>query len=165
MQCEMCGKDVPNLRTATVEGTRMKVCGSCADFGVENVGEEQEVTGRSKVTESLEKRKRRMKSRDIYSDMQEELVPDYGDRVQAARESKGLNQEELAKDLKEKRSIIAKVEHGKHHPSDQLVKKLERTLGITLMEKPEPVSQGSSSSSSSKGMTLGDMLKKELEDD
>lgn len=166
VRCEMCGKEAEGLRAAIVEGTKMQVCSSCSDFGVEAVGSDQEVTGRSKVTESMEKRRRRMRSRDIYDDMTEQLVPDYGDRVRQGREAKGWSQEDLAKELKEKRSIVSKVEQGKHHPRDDLVDLLEKVLGITLMEKPEPASKGSagSSSSSDDAMTLGDMLKRELED-
>lgn len=165
MQCEMCGADVENLQRATVEGTRMQVCGNCSDFGVEEVGADEEVTGRSKVTKSLEERQKRQSSRDVYDEHQEELVPDYGDRVREARESRGWSQEELATEIKEKQSVISKVENQSRQPRDELVDILEKELGITLMEVPDTPQGGQSSSGGSGSMTLGDHLKDALGDE
>lgn len=165
MQCEMCGAEAENLQRATVEGTKMRVCGNCADFGVEEVGEEGEVTGRSKVTKSLEERQKRQSSRDVYDEHQEELVPDYGDRVREARESRGWSQEDLARELKEKQSVISKVENQSRQPRDELVDLLEKQLGITLMEVPDSPRRAQSEGGGSGNMTLGDHLKDALEDD
>jgi putative transcription factor len=161
----MCGKESDNLQQATVEGTKMRVCGNCSDFGVEEVGEEGEVTGRSKVTKSLEERQKRQSSRDVYDEHQEELVPDYGDRVREAREARGWSQDDLAKHLKEKASVIKKVENQSRQPRDELVDLLEKELDVTLMEVPDSPSRGQSSEGSGGGMTLGDHLKDALEDD
>lgn len=143
----------------------MSVCPNCVRFGVEQAGLKTEVTQRSRVTQSLEKRAARSRSRDIYEHMQEELVEDYGGRVRNARTRKGLSVEDLAKRLMEKQSVIAKVEANDYHPPDSLVRKLERELDVKLMEKPEaPAGVGAPPSPKSSGpLTLGDLIKRELE--
>src|SRR5438034_514647 len=152
--CEMCGKEVPSLRRAIIEGTMMSVCGSCVKFGVEQAGAANEVTGRSRVTQSLDRRAVRAKPRDVYSEMQEELVEDYGDRVKRARTAKGYTLEQLGEKLKERRDTLANVESGKYHPEEALIKKLEREFGIKLKEKPEvPSGMGGKSFS---GAAAGD---------
>lgn len=165
MPCEMCGKDAP-LKTAMIEGTEMEVCSSCAEYGHE-VTESEEVTNRSKVTKGMKKRAKKQRPRDVYEDHEEVLAEDYGQRVQRARQKKDLTVEELSDQINEKRSVISKTEAQDHHPSDDLVKKLERHLDIELMVEPEEPQRvgGTSSKSSSGPMTLGDMLKEEMDEE
>lgn len=163
--CEMCGKEFPSLRRALVEGTSMSVCGSCVKFGVEQAGQRNEVTGRSRVTASLEKRATRQRSRDIYDDMQEELVEDYGERVKRAREKRGLTLEQLGDKMAERVQILAKVESQTFHPPDGLVAKLEKELGIKLKEKPEaPAGVGGAKPKPGGPLTLGDLIKQQLKE-
>lgn len=162
--CEMCGKEFPSLRRAIIEGTAMSVCGGCVKFGVEQAGAQTEVTGRSRVTQTLEKRAVRGRTRDIFEDMKEELVEDYGDRVRQARTRKGMTLEQLGEKLKERVSELAKVEAGTYHPTDTLVNKLERELGIKLKEKPEtPAGVGGPKPTGDKALTLGDLIKQQLD--
>lgn len=161
----MCGKDVPSLRRATIEGTVMSVCGGCVKYGVEIAGPKTEVTGRSSITQAVQKRATRGRERDIYQDMQEELKPEAGKLVREARQRKGWTTEELAKRISEREANVKHVESGTLHPDDSLVKRLERELGIKLMEKPEvPAGIGGrplagKTGSADKGLTLGDMIK------
>lgn len=162
--CEMCGREVPALRRALVEGTAMSVCGNCVKFGVEQAGARTEVTGRSATTQGLERRAVRARSRDIYDEMQEELVEDYGERVKQARLKKGMTLEQLGERLKERVANLSKVEAGSFHPPDTLVKKLERELGIKLKEKPEvPAGVGGPKPTKGGPLTLGDLIKKQLD--
>ena len=165
--CEMCGKELPSLKRATIEGTIMSVCGGCVKFGVEQAGAANEVTGRSRVTQATQARAVRGRSRDIYESMQEELVEDYGERVRQARVRKGMSIEDLGKKIAERQSEIQKVESGTYHPSDLLVSKLERELGIKLKEKPEIPSgiggKPAGGGGQDKNLTLGDLIKKQLE--
>ncbi len=61
-----------------------------------------------------------------------EIVDNYGDIVRKAREKMGLTREQLAKILKEKESVIARIENYEMVPDDKLAKKLERVLKIKL---------------------------------
>jgi putative transcription factor len=163
----MCGTDVPTLRRAIIEGTTMNVCGNCVKFGVEQAGAAREVTGRSRVTQSLERRAVRQGTRDIYASDAEELVQDYGARVRNARTQRGISIEDLGKKLNERRDILAKVESGSYHPEEGLIHKLEKEFGIKLKEKPEPV-PGSGAGipakpGGEKALTLGDLIKQASE--
>ncbi len=141
----------------------MNVCPSCVKFGVEQAQQAgvREVTGRSSMVESLERRDRRSKSRDIYSEIEEELVPDYGDVIRDGRTRKGLDLDQLAQKLLEKRTVLAHVESGDMRPPDALVKKLERELDIKLTEKPEAAYQ-IKKQGGEKALTLGDLLKEQM---
>lgn len=139
----------------------MNVCGNCVKFGVEVAGPKTEVTGRSQVTQSLERRAARSRSKDVFDQMEEELKEDYGQIVRDARQRRGLTVEQLGEKLLERVDTLKKVEAGTFHPPDTLVKKLEKELGVKLMEKPEvPAGVGGRPRESpSKGFTLGDIIK------
>jgi putative transcription factor len=162
----MCGKELPTLRRALIEGTTMSVCGNCVKFGVEQAGPKVEVTGRSQTTQAMERRAVRSKPRDIYDQMQEELVEDYGDRVKQARQRAGLSIEDLGKAINERASNLAHIENGTYHPPDPLIAKLEKALNVKLKEKPEaPSGMGGRPMGNvgAKELTLGDLIKKQLE--
>lgn len=169
MICEMCGKKSEWIKTVFIEGTELKVCKECSKFG-----ESADVTGarpkknstsapvsRAVVNERLEARERRMRTRDVYRDMDtsEDLISDYASVIKDARRAHNMKQEDLAAKINEKVTIIAKVENGDMLPSDSLVKKLEKELGIKLTEKVSSVAS-SSSGSGGKTLTLGDLIKK-----
>ncbi|MCD6592139.1 MAG: TIGR00270 family protein [Thaumarchaeota archaeon] len=95
-----------------------------------------------------------------------ELVEDFGEIVRKARMSLGLTQEELAKQIGEKSTVIKKIEANELKPSIALAKKLEKFLKITLLVPAEEspgdleryfLSKGKPASS---GISLGDLLKK-----
>ena len=75
-----------------------------------------------------------------------------------ARERSGLKQEELAKKLNEKESIISSIESGKFKPSINLAHKLEKFFNINLIEELGG-EEFELSSSEGSGMTIGDMIK------
>ncbi|MDY6765595.1 MAG: multiprotein bridging factor aMBF1, partial [Halobacteria archaeon] len=97
------------------------------------------------------------RQRDIFDEI-ETLASDYDDRVREARESKGLTQEELAKNLKEKVSLIKKIENGHMQPNEDLREKLERELQVSLTE--EVGEEEWESDTTSGGYTLGDIVKR-----
>lgn len=92
----------------------------------------------------------------------DELAQDYDQRIRSAREQSGLTQEELAGELNEKTSLIRKLEHGDVLPSDDVQKKLERHLDISLVEGPSTADDDTEweSSDSAGTYTLGDVVKR-----
>lgn len=96
-----------------------------------------------------------------------ELVEDYGLRVKQARTRMGLTQEELASQIGEKVTVIKKIEQGELKPSIDLVRKLEKFLKIRLLipaEEPSyELSKYIAKPDASKGVSLGDLLKKRRE--
>lgn len=63
-----------------------------------------------------------------------EVVPDYAERVRRARERLGMSQEELAVRVKEKVNVIKRIEAGTLVPTVDLARRLEKVLGIKLLE-------------------------------
>ena len=61
-----------------------------------------------------------------------ELADDFAKRIQQARTTRQWNQQQLAKKMAETVNIIKSAESGKR-PTDSVVRKFERVLGIKLM--------------------------------
>lgn len=162
MICEMCGTDVPRTKFVNVEGAALHVCARCEKYASSEAAKTE--TGRivmPSVAQRLETRQKRHRERDVFSSGGEkELVLDYPERVKDARRKKGLSQDELAKIINEKKSVVVKVESGDMRPSDKLVKKLERALETPLRGSIETEATGTRSAYS-QGMTLGDFVKYE----
>ena len=89
----------------------------------------------------------------------ETVAADYDDRIRQAREAGGMSQEELAGDINEKASVIRKLERADILPEDDVQEKLERKLGISLVEGRE-VDDADWEGSSSGSMTLGDVVQR-----
>ncbi|SEH41211.1 transcriptional regulator, XRE family [Halopenitus malekzadehii] len=176
-QCEMCGAEQASLTTTKVEGAELELCDSCTDFGTE-VRQEPDSTTTSKYSTSSSSGKSSGSSgsssgsgsgsgsagssgggrrRDMFDEM-DEVAADYDDRIRKAREERGLSQEELADQLNEKASLIRKLERGDILPPDDVQRKLERTLEISLVEGTDVDEEWDSGDSSS--MTLGDVVKR-----
>lgn len=156
--CEMCGREAP-VRLATVEGTKMQVCSLCVKFGVEVVGQGVGA-GRSRIPQALDDRAARQRPADIFQASETELVEDFGKRVRDGRQRKGLTQEELARKLNERQSILSKVEAGTQRPTEDLARRLQRELGITLFEQVA-VAEPERRTSTGGTFTLGDLIKRE----
>ena len=147
MQCEMCGKDSELFR-ALVEGTEMNVCRECTSFGK---------VLKKIVPPSVEKKKIQIKVEEE-PEIVQMIAHDYASIVKKARESAGLKQEELAKKLNEKESIIHKIETGHYKPNLAVARKLEKFLNIKLVEEHK-VEKTEKTSSDSGSVTIGDLLK------
>ncbi len=165
----MCGKDVPSTLSMMVEGSKLNLCPSCAKFGdsyrpsnrLDDGAYPSAGANRAAIEERLEKRERRMQTRDIYAaNGGTELISDYGAVVRKARQKTGMNEEDFAKSINEKKGTILKVESQSLTPDDKLVAKLEKALNIKLKEviKDGEVYGGGSKSNS---MTLGNFIKVE----
>lgn len=164
MICELCGKESKQTKTVFIEGTQLKVCKECEKFGETAKGsgpaKKGEAPSRAMVAERLQARERRMRTKDVYQEETTlELSTDYALKIRDARTAHEWNQEELAARLNERESVVAKLESGTMRPNDDLIKKLERLLGIKLMEKVTIV-KPEASHGASKGLTLGDMMPK-----
>lgn len=171
-QCEMCGANKASLTTTKVEGAELQLCDSCKDFGTEVRTESQSSTstkystssskakssGSSSSSSSSSSGGRTRRRRDMFDDM-DEIATDYDERIRKAREQKGLSQEDLAKQLNEKASLIRKLERGDVLPSDDVQKKLEKKLAISLTEGSSD-EEADWSSGSSTTTTLGDVVKR-----
>lgn len=159
MICELCGADVPRLKNVAIEATVLSVCEGCAKFG-ETVAAPAVRHGNlpPRVAERLEARQRRMTPKDVYAETGElELADDFPARIRGAREARGWKQADLGAKINERESVIAKLESGTMTPGDDLVRKLERQLGVKLKERVQPIAVKKQPSMGA--LTLGDLLK------
>ena len=101
-----------------------------------------------------------MQTKDVYRGAETvELIDDYGGAIRKARLAKGMDLDQFAASILEKKGILAKVEANDLIPDDKLVKKLEKALDIKLTETVS--SGGRIGGGQSAKMSLGDFIKKE----
>ena len=78
--------------------------------------------------------------------------------IAARQKKKGLTREELGFKIGERTVTIAKLENGDLRPSDQTTAKLEKELGIQLMEEVKEIPTGPQKGTQT-AFTLGDFIK------
>ncbi len=158
--CEMCGYVTESLQRAIVEGTMLLLCDKCSKFG--------EVIQFRKPSEAIVnqrlayRRTSRFASSSVagFREDEEVLVNSLGSIVKNAREKLGKNQEDVAKDLAEKVSVLQKIESGSMEPSMQLAKKLEQYFRIQIVKKLEKSEEEDVEKiSKSSSLTIGDFIK------
>lgn len=144
--CDMCGQSGKLFR-ALIEGTEMRVCQNCSKFG--KILANPVTFVKKKVI--VEKPSR--------PEPVEMIVEGYSELIKKRRGELGLTQEELAMKIAERESIIQKAEAGQTEPSISLARKLERFLGIKLVEQYEDKGGALSTKSKSAEFTIGDVVK------
>ncbi len=163
MQCEMCGETIrgpPKL--VRVEGAELQVCGKCEKFGTEV----QQVRRTDLVRPAAPRQaaagvrspapaRPAYRKRDLFDYMEGEIVDDYNERIRHARMEKGLSQKDLAMQMKEKEHLIQKIENRDLIPEENVRKKLEKVLGIRLIDAP--VTESEKKVQSKLAPTLGDL--------
>jgi putative transcription factor len=160
MECELCGGEIRGApRTVHIEGAELRVCVPCSKYGTE-VQKPRVPTGPPPVPrragsppapQPVQRRRR-----DLFDRMEGELAEDYSDRIRRARVAKGWTQKQLALEIMERELLIKKVEKGDLVPEEELRKKLEGVLGISLLESAKE----EVSSPKGKGITttFGDII-------
>ncbi|MEF8812993.1 MAG: multiprotein bridging factor aMBF1 [Halovenus sp.] len=170
VQCEMCGTETPNPNRVKIEGAELDVCDECTDFGTEvETDDEPSSTSTKYSTDSGSGGGSSSTSptsssgggrrNDMFDNM-EEVAQDYDEQIRAAREGAGLSQEELAKQLNEKASLIRKLEQGATLPSDEIQTKLERKFDIDLSASGSAGETDWESDSETGSYTLGDVVER-----
>lgn len=132
MRCEVCGEEIfgqPYYRV--IEGGRMIVCSKCSFFGSGNWDPRKPQVRKRKISTRAPFSRPR---NDIARAEQMELIDQYGTLIKKARQKKGMTIEDFAKKINEKESVIKKMEKSQMNPPTILIKKIERGLGIKLME-------------------------------
>ncbi|MDF0589720.1 multiprotein bridging factor aMBF1 [Candidatus Methanocrinis natronophilus] len=155
MQCEICGAEVSGSpKRVVIDGSELQVCNTCARFG--------EVLDKfSPVPRKVIPQERAFRAapkprprRDEFREMPE-IVPEYGRIVKEAREGMELTPEELGLKIKEKASLIRKIERHEIVPEDSVRIKLERELNVKLTDKLSD--EDWKAGKGGRGVTLGDI--------
>ena len=157
MQCEICGAEIQEEAIkVTIDGSELNVCGRCSHYGAP-VRSRTPVSRKNApiIARKIVGRAPRPR-RDPFKELNDELVEGYEEIIKHARESRGWSHQQLAEKIKEKESLIKKIERGEIIPEDSVRKKIERALKIDLTERivdDEWTGDGLSS-----GTTLGDIV-------
>ena len=136
MQCELCGAKIRGpSRTVRIEGAELEVCAQCAKYGTE-VQKPKKTETRRVVSQPSVKAPVR-KRRDVFDFIEGEIVDNYGEKIRNARMERGWSQKDLAMEMKEKELLIKKIEKEDLIPEDDVRIKIEKTLGIRLIDTSE----------------------------
>jgi putative transcription factor len=159
MPCELCGRECKGGKEAIIDGAKMFVCPDCMKYAEGFVQPEPVRSSTPPPQQTLVKKTLNIE-RDIYKakGMEKELVTNWNHVIEQARKKKGLTREELGFRIGERTVTIAKLENGDLRPSDQTITKLEKELGIQLMEDVKEVTAASQRGNQA-GFTLGDFIK------
>jgi putative transcription factor len=145
----MCGAEDAGYK-AEIEGTLMDVCRNCARYGK---------TVSSPRRKGRDFRSRKPKTRQPYSEEELNLtiISNYGQTIKQKREKIGLSQEDFAKHINEKSSLIGKIETNQFEPSIKLAKKIEKFLHISLIERSEETPRQKQAKNKDT-LTIGDLI-------
>jgi len=142
--------------TVTIDNSELQVCPRCAQYG-------KPVDKRTPVSRKISPEARavprpvRKPQKNLFDILQDDLVDNYEKIIRDAREARDWSQEDLAEQIKEKASLIRKIERADIVPEDSVLKKLEQTLDIKLTEKVSITEQ--EVTHLKKDTTLGDIVK------
>ncbi|MGQ9543345.1 MAG: multiprotein bridging factor aMBF1 [Candidatus Bathyarchaeia archaeon] len=158
MNCEICGSVIHgHPKRIVIEGSRLVVCPECSGLGEPDLKPKAETsTVKPEPVRTLAPVK--IGSSRLPKEFEElEIVEDFPKRIREAREERGMSQKDLAETVKERLSIIQKLELGKMVPDMKLARILEHTLKIKLLtprKEPEIVDVGEANYE----LTLGDVI-------
>ena len=140
--CEMCGREGAELR-AEVEHVRMQVCTNCARHGKLVTPPKAPITLKA-----------------VHSAKPELIINEnYSSLLKKTREKLNMTQEEFAKHVQERESVITKWEQGSLSPSLETAQKLGNILGLSLVAKSQMDTVSFSQKEVSNELTLGDFVK------
>jgi putative transcription factor len=164
MSCDICGEKLKGGgKKIFVAGAILTVCDKCSKYGTPAPPsfDKKSHSATGKSNKPLLQRLPKTFGKDAEYD----IVPDYAKRIKEARESMGWTAEILAEQVKEKVSVIKKVESGKLIPSINLAKRLESVLDIKLLEPQIRVFDNLSTYDKNEvDITLGDVAEIKFKD-
>jgi len=170
LNCEICGAEIrgkPNK--VMLESTTLNVCSGCAHLGtpIKEQATPQMKQGQGvkpvsgyQVMPAVQQKKEAMGPAPRRAPRVEiEVSEDYPAILRGARQKAGLSQEELAKKVAERVTVIKQLERGDLFPDDKVRRKLEKELHVSLLET-EGVSEtvAKDQTGGGAGLTLGDMI-------
>jgi len=139
----------------------MTVCGQCSKFGSGDWDPRQVNVSQNQRRPAQPRRLRN----DLEAAEELELIDNYGELIRKSRQKKKLSVEDFAKKINEKESVVKKMEKEEMNPPAKLIKKIENTLNITILERGEAPSRVQISTKATTGRSLGDIMKLTQKDD
>lgn len=159
-ECPICGGIIWGKgQYVLLEGAKIVVCQSCAQHGTKIYERPKSVhLKKSSHKQSVLTSKKSEPKQYLFENV--EIVPDYAKRIRNTRNSRNLNQEQFARKLNEKPSLLRRIEAGKTEPTIKLAKKIEQVYHIKLLKKVDDIETSLNSSKYMKKLgssSLGDI--------
>ncbi|MCL4332093.1 MAG: multiprotein bridging factor aMBF1 [Candidatus Thermoplasmatota archaeon] len=144
----MCGEKTPKVTRVRIEGAVIEACDRCAKLGTPvDPPKKAPVTytfskpayspPRPRATAPARPQRRRS-TQAVRPDRMDldhvEVTPDYAEIIKTAREKMSWSQDDLAAKLMEKKNVLSSIERGALRPDIKVARKLEKLLGIKLIE-------------------------------
>lgn len=148
MGCDICGKEAKLYKTK-IEGSELEVCSSCGSINAKGQKKQGIV--------HHYKKKRKYYAPELESTQR--VVQGYAEIIKGKREKLGLKQEDFAKKISERVSLIHKFETGSARPSIEVAKKIGKFLGVKLTEDAPEQNAQVTGGKKSDAVTIGDMIK------
>jgi len=124
--CEICGIQILDRgEKVLVEGNLLTVCKTCSKRGKPS-------NNQPNIQKSFVRPKKMIKPNKITFDDTTVLVNNFSEVIRKSRMAKGLTHEQLGILIKERASLLRKIESGSLKPDEGLTKKLERFFRINL---------------------------------
>ena len=118
-ECETCGKNVEQLLRAVIEGSHVYVCNICSRHA-ETVEESRPIQRTTQIKQKI-------------TISEPSINPNFSYIIKNAREKSGMTRKQVAEKIKEKESIIERIEKG-NTPEEKVVRKLENILRIKILD-------------------------------
>jgi putative transcription factor len=155
----MCGSETP-VTLVEIDHVELYACSKCARFGkpvIQRIKKKLPISIPSKrQTKKIVPKRIRPPKKDFLHD--KILIDGYGAVISEARRERGFGRAEFAQMIKEKETLLSRIEAEKVLPTDRVVAKIERELDIELKtevsDESTPVSDFIS-----KSTTLGSIAK------
>lgn len=125
--CEICGiQIIDNGERVYVEGNLLTVCKACSKRGKPSNNQQN-------IQRKLPARPKKIERPDkITFEDSSILVKNFSEVIRNSRMSKALTHEQLGLLIKERATLLRKIESGSLKPDEELTKKLERFFRINL---------------------------------
>ena len=161
MQCEVCGRQIAGKpRRMIIEGAKMLTCEECAKLG-SAYWEPETVNLKKPIKNKIKTVVRNIPTRrkiSITVPENLEIVEGYGSLLRQAREKMGLSHEDLGRRIREKVSVIKKIEREKMVPDQNLASRLEHALRVKLFVPLVVPKTSFPSPPPSTGVTIGEIV-------
>jgi putative transcription factor len=160
LNCDICGRQIVGQAfKVKVEGAKMTACRSCQGLGKPYQEDPlpprppTRFAGNLRVPSSSARR-----PVELPKEIEElEVAENFPEVVRKGRMKLGWSQEDLARKVNEKLSVIQKIETGKMSPNTQLCRQLQHELRVKLLVPRKEIPQPKITAPTE--VTLGDIVK------
>ena len=154
--CELCGSDTNQTQQAIASDVNVEACSRCIDSMSLELFESPFESPRAENPKTRQKHSGSTRRQHIPS-VRGTLLGDFHVRIRNERVSKGWQQKDLAMRMNERLNTIQRIENGSR-PTDELVTKLEKVLGIALLGESNIEYDTQLSPGGGRGLTIADAL-------